>query len=195
MRDYYYPNGFNLMFLTSPSTPFRKDSSWGPCPWGLRQQQNFVAANGLYSKKKSYSHGDLWQQCVISTLQLNRFIIYSLDFFPKSAEISVNSGNRINQWSMNWSQFKDRVSNMCLAGAVVVVVCWSLTQELAGSIPFNVMINIFVTDSVKAFRKNWIVAESTPKNFVFDAETRSSYQFQDSALSSLVTYIPTQNKC
>ena len=32
---------------------------------------------------------------------------------------------------------------MCLAGAVVA--SWSLTQEVAGSNPFNVMTNIFVT--------------------------------------------------
>ena len=31
--------------------------------------------------------------------------------------------------------FKDPVSNMCLAGAVVA--SWSLTQEVAGSMPFN----------------------------------------------------------
>ena len=33
---------------------------------------------------------------------------------------------------------------MCLAGAVVA--CWSLTQEVAGSSPFTVMANIFVTE-------------------------------------------------
>ena len=31
---------------------------------------------------------------------------------------------------MNWVQFKVPVSHMCLAGAVVV--CWSLTEEMAG---------------------------------------------------------------
>ena len=31
---------------------------------------------------------------------------------------------------MNWAQFKDPVSHMCLAGTVVV--SWSLTQEVAG---------------------------------------------------------------
>ena len=45
---------------------------------------------------------------------------------------------------MNWSQFKDSVSHMCLAGAVVA--SWSLTQEVAGSSPFTVMTNIFVTE-------------------------------------------------
>ena len=31
---------------------------------------------------------------------------------------------------MNWAQFKDQVSHMYLAGAVVAL--WSLTQEVAG---------------------------------------------------------------
>ena len=35
---------------------------------------------------------------------------------------------------MNWAQFKDPVSHMCLAGTVVAI--WSLTQEVAGSSPF-----------------------------------------------------------
>ena len=45
---------------------------------------------------------------------------------------------------MNWTQFKDPVSHMCLAGAVVV--SWYLIQEVEGSSPFTVMTNIFVTD-------------------------------------------------
>ena len=44
---------------------------------------------------------------------------------------------------MNWNQFKDPVSHMCLAGAVVA--SWSLTQEIAGSSPFTVT-NIFFTE-------------------------------------------------
>ena len=44
---------------------------------------------------------------------------------------------------MNWAQFEDPVSHMCLAGTVVA--SWSLTQEVPGSHPFIVMINIFVT--------------------------------------------------
>ena len=31
---------------------------------------------------------------------------------------------------MNWAQFKDPVSHMCLAGTVVA--SWSLTQDVAG---------------------------------------------------------------
>ena len=42
---------------------------------------------------------------------------------------------------MNWAQFKDPVSHMCLVGAVVA--SRSLTQEVAGSSPFTVMTNIF----------------------------------------------------
>ena len=38
---------------------------------------------------------------------------------------SANSGNLINHSSMNWAQFKDRFSYMCVAG--IVVAPWSLT--------------------------------------------------------------------
>ena len=44
---------------------------------------------------------------------------------------------------MNWAQYKDPVSHMCLAGTVVA--SWSLTQEMAGSNPFTLITNIFVT--------------------------------------------------
>ena len=44
---------------------------------------------------------------------------------------------------MNWGQFKDTISRLCLANAVV---SWSLTQEIAGSNPFTVMTNILVTE-------------------------------------------------
>ena len=43
---------------------------------------------------------------------------------------------------MNWDQFEDPVSHMCLPGTVVA--SWSLTQEVAGSKHFTVMKNIFV---------------------------------------------------
>ena len=48
---------------------------------------------------------------------------------------------------MNWSQFKDPVSHMFLAGAVAA--SWSLTQEVAGLSPFTIMTNI-----LKTFREN-----------------------------------------
>ena len=49
--------------------------------------------------------------------------------FPKWNKNSGNSGNLINHWSITWAQFKDPVSNMSLAGAVVAPQ--SLTQELS----------------------------------------------------------------
>ena len=78
----------------------------------------------------------------------------TMEFFLNGAELSlnpVNSGNLINHWSMNWPQFKDPVSHMCLAGTVVA--SWSLAQQEAGSSPFIVMTNIFA-NSVKTYRKN-----------------------------------------
>ena len=45
---------------------------------------------------------------------------------------------------MNWANYKDPISHVCLAGAVVA--SWSLTQEVAGSAPFPVMTNIFVNE-------------------------------------------------
>ena len=45
---------------------------------------------------------------------------------------------------MNWAQFKDPVSHMCLASTVVA--SWSFTQDVAGSNPFTVMTNIFVSE-------------------------------------------------
>ena len=45
---------------------------------------------------------------------------------------------------MNWGQFKDPFSHMCLAG--VVKASWSITQEMAGLSPFTVMTNISVTE-------------------------------------------------
>ena len=45
---------------------------------------------------------------------------------------------------MNWVQFKDPVSRMCLAGAVAA--SWPLTQEVAGLNNYTVITNIFVTE-------------------------------------------------
>ena len=47
---------------------------------------------------------------------------------------SANLKNSVNQWGMNWDQFKDPVYYLCLVGTVVV--SWSLTQEVTGSIFF-----------------------------------------------------------
>ena len=57
----------------------------------------------------------------------------------------------LNHRSMNWAQFKDPVSHMCLAGAVVA--SWFITQETAGSDSFTVMTSIFVTE-VPEFSEN-----------------------------------------
>ena len=60
---------------------------------------------------------------------------------------------------MNWAQFKDPVSYMCLAGTVVA--SWSLIQEVAGSSPFTAMTNFLslnLLNSVKTFKKNSITA-------------------------------------
>ena len=53
---------------------------------------------------------------------------------------------------MNWTQFKDPVSHVCLGGYVV-------TQEVAGLKPFTVMTNS--ANSLKSFRKNSIVQIET----------------------------------
>ena len=45
---------------------------------------------------------------------------------------------------MNWAQFEDPVSHICLAGAVVA--SWNLTQEVVSLSPFTVMKNIFGTE-------------------------------------------------
>ena len=56
---------------------------------------------------------------------------------------------------MNWAQFKDPASYMCLVGSVVDSL--SLTQEVAGLSTFSVMTNILSLNSVKTFRKISIV--------------------------------------
>ena len=48
---------------------------------------------------------------------------------------------------MNWVQFKDPASHMCLAGS-------TLTLEVAGLSPFTVMTNIFVTEFRETFKEN-----------------------------------------
>ena len=60
---------------------------------------------------------------------------------------SANSGNLINQ-------FKDPVSHMCLAGAVVA--SWSLTPEVAGLNQFNnnYFLSVNSLNSVIKIRKN-----------------------------------------
>ena len=79
-----------------------------------------------------------------------------MEFFLNGTELSLNSGNQINHLSMNWNQFKDPVSQMCLAGAVAAF--WSPTQEVAGSNPFTVVTNILSSlNLMKTFSENSIV--------------------------------------
>ena len=49
---------------------------------------------------------------------------------------------------MNWTQFKDPVSKMCLTGAVLE--CRSPTQEMSGSNPFTVMTDILSLNSLNS---------------------------------------------
>ena len=53
---------------------------------------------------------------------------------------------------------------MCLTGAVVA--SWSLTQEVAGSSPFTVMTNIFVTEFSETLVLKWCFnpSESTVRS-------------------------------
>ena len=78
----------------------------------------------------------------------------SVKFFLNGAELSLNSvssRNLISHWSMNWAQFKDPVSDICLAGAVVV--SWSQTQEVAGLSSFIVMTYI-LCHWIQRFQRN-----------------------------------------
>ena len=57
----------------------------------------------------------------------------NIEVFPKWSVIFTEFSEfreNDNHWSMSWAQFKDPVSYMCCAGAVVA--CWALTQEVAG---------------------------------------------------------------
>ena len=77
--------------------------------------------------------------------------------FPNGGELSlnsVNSGNLMNHWSMNWPQFKDPCSYMCLTGAVAA--SWSPTQEVAGLSHFSdkYFLSLDLLNSGKTFRKH-----------------------------------------
>ena len=72
---------------------------------------------------------DVW----VTSLLTHRDLL-DIGVFPKwnrNSPNSVNSGKLIIHWSINWAQFKDPVSHMCLAGALVA--CWFVTQEVGGS--------------------------------------------------------------
>ena len=67
---------------------------------------------------------------------------------------------------MNWAQFKDLVSHMCLAGTVVA--CWSLTQEVAGwQVRVLLMSYIFITEFAEFSEKH---LGKTPLVYVFDLQ-------------------------
>ena len=98
----------------------------------------------------------VWGKHQLNSTDLKATIVEKYNgVFTKWNGNSVNSGNLINHWSMNWVQFKDPLSHMCLAGTVVS--SWSLTQEMTGSNAFTVMSNILVTELSEfneSFREN-----------------------------------------
>ena len=90
------------------------------------------------------------------TFEFFCFCSETMECFLNEAELSLNSVNSaklINHLSINLAQFKDSVSHVCLAGAMVA--SWSLTQEVVGLIPFNDNYFLFLNslNSVKTFRK------------------------------------------
>ena len=95
-----------------------------------------------------------------------------------------------NHWSMNCTQFKDPVSHMCCAGAVVA--CWPLTQEVAGWQGFksfywmtysaNDIFSEFSDKKLQTIRENPIVMPSmvwiwNPKILISFSKSYFSFQF------------------
>ena len=67
---------------------------------------------------------------------------------------------------MNWAQFKDPVSTCVLLHCGGILVSHTRGGCVAGSSPFTVMTNIFVTEFSETFRKNSIdLFETVPKKF------------------------------
>ena len=64
--------------------------------------------------------------------------------YPKWNGNSMISENLINNWNMNWGQFKNPLCHISLAGAVVV--SWSQTQEVASLNSFAIRTTIFATE-------------------------------------------------
>ena len=107
-----------------------------------------------YYPYKYLGENTTWWFLTLSTTE-----VHYNGVFPKWNRNSMNSGNLLNHWSINWSQFKDPVSHMCLAGAVLA--SWPLTQEVAGSNHVTVMKNICLLNSLNSkkyiYRKfNWM---------------------------------------
>ena len=96
--------------------------------------------------------------CVFCTI-----VLLHWSFVLNGAELLLNStnlGNLINHWSMNWAQFKDPVSHMCLAGAVVA--SWSLTQEWqvrALLLNWKIFLSLNSLNSVKHLEKTPILVD------------------------------------
>ena len=84
-------------------------------------------------------------------------IQYHCGVFPKwkwNSVNSSNSGNLINHWNTNWSQFKDPMYHLCLTGAVIA--SRSVTLETTGLNCFNgkYFLSLTSMNSVKTFKEN-----------------------------------------
>ena len=78
--------------------------------------------------------------------------------FTKWIRNSVNSGNLINHWSVNWSQFKNNLCYLCLAGTVIP--SWYLGTILYKYRRWQVWIIFLSLNSanlVKTFRETQIL--------------------------------------
>ena len=106
-----YVSWFTVAFNECPSEHF----TWNQPNWLFRLLRNENLIN-MYE----------------TILQSN---IRTLEVFLNGAELCLNTGNLLTHWSVNWAQFQDPVSHMCLAGTVVA--SWFVTQEVAGSSHFN----------------------------------------------------------
>ena len=114
--------------LSKPTTKWKLKSSWNwvfDCKqkknYGAHTPENLALTKILQKFRRTSTSLHSYMHTIITGYN---------GVFPKWNRNSVNSGNLINHWSMNWAPFKDPVSHMCLTGAVVT--SWSLTQEVAG---------------------------------------------------------------
>ena len=81
----------------------------------------------------------------------------TVEFFLNGPQLSLNSGNLINHWSINWAQFKDPPCYPYFVGTAVA--SWSLTQEVAGSNSLFkniIFLSLNSLNSVKTFGENSI---------------------------------------
>ena len=54
-----------------------------------------------------------------TSVVLQNGLVGTLNFFLNGAELSLNSRNLINHWSMHWDHFKDPFCYMCIASPMV----------------------------------------------------------------------------